>query len=72
MNADSATLPLQISILVLMALLDRVGERQRQDFGHSASDVKADGSLITACDRWSDTTLVQGLGRLFPWGGSAQ
>ena len=50
----------------LMALLDRVGERQRLDFGHMASDVKADGSLITACDRWSDATLVQGLAELFP------
>ncbi|MFM9104416.1 MAG: inositol phosphatase, partial [Cyanobium sp.] len=31
----------------LMALLDQVGERQRRDFGHMVSDVKADGSLIT-------------------------
>ena len=48
------------------ALLDRVGERQRADFGHMASSVKADGSLITACDRWSDATLVAGLAELFP------
>ena len=48
------------------ALLDRVGERQRADFGHMASSVKADGSLITACDRWSDATLVEGLADLFP------
>jgi myo-inositol-1(or 4)-monophosphatase len=47
-------------------LLDRVGERQRADFGHMASSVKADGSLITACDRWSDATLVAGLADLFP------
>ena len=50
----------------LGALLDRVAERQRLDFGHAVSDVKADGSLITACDRWSDATLVQGLAELFP------
>ena len=34
----------------LEALLDRVGDRQRADFGHMASTQKADGSLITACD----------------------
>ena len=50
----------------LAALLDQVAERQRLDFGHMASDVKADGTLITACDRWSDQTLVEGLGALFP------
>jgi myo-inositol-1(or 4)-monophosphatase len=50
----------------LMALLDQVGERQRRDFGHVVSDLKADGSLITACDRWSDATLVQGLAEHFP------
>lgn len=50
----------------LDALIDRVAERQRADFGHMASDVKADGSLITACDRWSDAELVRGLAELFP------
>jgi myo-inositol-1(or 4)-monophosphatase len=50
----------------LLGLIDRVAERQRRDFGHMASDLKADGSLITACDRWSDTTLVEGLAELFP------
>jgi myo-inositol-1(or 4)-monophosphatase len=50
----------------LASLLDRVAERQRADFGHMVSDVKADGSLITACDRWSDATLVAGLAELFP------
>lgn len=53
----------------LMSLLDRVGDRQRLDFGHVVSDVKADGSLITACDRWSDMALVQGLGELYPGDG---
>ena len=35
-------------------LINRVSDRQRQDFGHIASDVKPDGTLITSCDRWSD------------------
>ena len=47
-------------------LLDRVADRQRSDFGHIVSDVKPDGTLITACDRWSDTTLVDGLDGLAP------
>jgi myo-inositol-1(or 4)-monophosphatase len=47
-------------------LLDRVADRQRQDFGQLDSEAKADGSLITACDRWSDATLVEGLDRLYP------
>jgi myo-inositol-1(or 4)-monophosphatase len=51
---------------LLEALLDRVAERQRNDFGHMASSHKADGSLITACDQWSDATLVAGLAEIFP------
>ena len=50
----------------LSALIDRVAERQREDFGRMASSLKADGSLITACDRWSDATLVEGLSEIFP------
>lgn len=50
----------------LVDLLDRVGERQRGDFGHVVSDLKPDGSLITACDRWSDQALVQGLAECYP------
>lgn len=50
----------------LHALIDRVAERQRADFGHMVSALKADGTLITACDRWSDATLVGGLAELFP------
>ena len=50
----------------LVDLIDLVADRQRADFGHMASDLKSDGSLITACDRWSDATLVEGLARLFP------
>ena len=47
-------------------LLDQVAERQRMDFGHIASDVKPDGSLITACDQWSDSAFVQGLAEIAP------
>ena len=47
-------------------LLDRVAERQRQDFGQLDSEAKPDGSLITACDRWSDAALVEGLDQLYP------
>ena len=54
------------ALVGLHALLDQVAERQRQDFGHMVSDTKADGTLITACDRWSDETLVAGLAREFP------
>ncbi|QPN60302.1 inositol monophosphatase family protein [Synechococcus sp. CBW1002] len=50
----------------LDALVDRVADRQRRDFGHMASDLKADGTLITACDRWSDATLVEGLQWIYP------
>ena len=47
-------------------LLDQVAERQRNDFGNIVSDVKPDGSLITACDRWSDAAFVQGLAEIAP------
>jgi myo-inositol-1(or 4)-monophosphatase len=47
-------------------LLDRVSERQRQDFGRISSDVKPDGTLITACDRWSDAAFVDGLASIAP------
>ena len=60
--------PLQMpqGLEALGALLDRVAERQRQDFGQLDSEAKADGSLITACDRWSDAELVAGLASLYP------
>ena len=50
----------------LNQLLDRIAERQRSDFGNIVSDIKPDGTLITACDRWSDTELVQGLSAIAP------
>ena len=47
-------------------LLDRIRARQLKDFGQIGSDVKPDGSLITDCDRWSDSALVEGLARIAP------
>ena len=47
-------------------LIDSVSERQLQDFGHISSDLKADGTLITACDRWSDAAFVEGLAEIAP------
>ncbi len=64
MTATFTAIPAEA--LRLTDLIDAVAERQRKDFGHMASEAKADGSLITACDRWSDETLVQGLDRLYP------
>ena len=66
MNADPTTLPAPVLSPGLVALLDRVADRQRADFGHMASDLKADGSLITACDRWSAATRVEGWAQLGP------
>ncbi len=47
-------------------LLDRVAERQLQDFGHILSDLKPDGTLITTCDRWSDQAILEGLEAIAP------
>ena len=66
MNTVQPVLSPPVLMPGLAELIDRVAERQRADFGHVASDLKADGSLITACDRWSDATLVEGLAGLFP------
>jgi myo-inositol-1(or 4)-monophosphatase len=65
MNAPNLA-PTPPETLPIQALLDHVASRQRLDFGHMAAEAKADGSLITPCDRWSDETLVRGLDRLYP------
>jgi len=59
-------MPMPQGLDQLGALLDLVAERQLQDFGQLDSEAKPDGSLITACDRWSDATLVEGLAKLYP------
>ncbi len=48
----------------LNKVLDKVANRQRNDFGHVVSDIKQDGTLITDCDRWSDATLVSELKKI--------
>ncbi len=61
------TLPKNLDSSQLQAvhqLLDQVSNRQRQDFGQIVSHVKADGTLITDCDRWSDATIVKGLSEI--------
>ena len=45
----------------LDSLFELVSERQVKDFGNISASNKADGSLITSCDLWSDKTIVDGL-----------
>ena len=64
-----ATYPTGAHWPALHALVDRVAERQRADFGQLASTVKPDGSLVTDCDRWSDATIAAGLAEILPGDG---
>ena len=50
----------------LDVLFDLVSERQLKDFGNISARNKADGSLITSCDLWSDQTIVNGLSSIAP------
>jgi myo-inositol-1(or 4)-monophosphatase len=43
-----------------------VGKQLLADFGQVQADLKADGSLVTQCDRWSDDTLRAAIGQRFP------
>ena len=45
----------------LDSLFELVSQRQIKDFGNISASNKADGSLITSCDLWSDKSLVDGL-----------
>tara|TARA_B100000700_G_C14883650_1_gene779290 strand:+ start:278 stop:1096 length:819 start_codon:yes stop_codon:yes gene_type:complete len=45
-------------------LIDKVSKKQLNDFGKISSDIKSDGTLITECDRWSDETIVKGIGKI--------
>tara|TARA_Y100001978_G_scaffold202157_1_gene222393 strand:- start:1628 stop:2449 length:822 start_codon:yes stop_codon:yes gene_type:complete len=65
MNTSSNTLN-QKQIKELNNLFNSVSERQLQDFGNITASNKADGSLITSCDIWSDQTIVQGLAKISP------
>ena len=47
-------------------LFELVSQRQIKDFGNISASNKADGSLITSCDLWSDKTIVDGLSSIAP------
>ena len=42
----------------LDSLFELVSQRQTKDFGNISASNKADGSLLTSCDLWSDKTIV--------------
>jgi len=50
----------------LDSLFELVSQRQTKDFGNISASNKADGSLLTSCDLWSDKTIVEGLASIFP------
>ena len=50
----------------LNALFELVSQRQIKDFGNISASNKADGSLITSCDLWSDETIVKSLASIAP------
>ncbi len=50
----------------LDSLFKLVSQRQIKDFGNISASNKADGSLITSCDLWSDKTIVDGLASIAP------
>jgi len=47
-------------------LFKEVSKRQVKDFGNISASNKADGSLLTSCDLWSDKTIVDGLASIAP------
>jgi len=50
----------------LDSLFELVSQRQTKDFGNISASNKADGSLLTSCDLWSDKTIVDGLSSIAP------
>lgn len=66
MSAASASAASFVLDPALSSLIDTVASRQMQDFGKAAADLKPDGTLVTACDLWSDHTIVEGLQSLYP------
>jgi len=50
----------------LDSLFELVSKRQKKDFGNISASNKADGSLLTSCDLWSDKTIVDGLSSIAP------
>ncbi|MBW4483207.1 MAG: inositol monophosphatase family protein [Tildeniella torsiva UHER 1998/13D] len=43
-----------------------VGQKLLEDFGQVQADLKADGSLVTRCDRWADDNLRAAIHQTFP------
>ena len=50
----------------LDSLFELISPRQTKDFGNISASNKADGSLLTSCDLWSDKTIVDGLASISP------
>ena len=50
----------------LDSLFELVSQRQIKDFGNISAKNKADGSLVTSCDLWSDKKIVDGLASIAP------
>ena len=50
----------------IYSLFELVSQRQIRDFGNISASNKADGSLITSCDLWSDKTIEEGLASIAP------
>jgi myo-inositol-1(or 4)-monophosphatase len=44
----------------------RIGHTLLEDFGRVRATEKADGSLVTQCDRWADAELRQAIAQTFP------
>ena len=53
-------------LIELNSLFDLVCEKQLEDFGNINASNKADGSLVTSCDLWSDKAIVNGLSDIAP------
>ena len=51
----------QMQIQSMNKLIDEVSSKQKSYFGNIASSSKADGTLITECDIWSDKTIINGI-----------
>ena len=43
-----------------------ISERLMQDFGRIQAQEKADGSLVTQADKWSDRQLREAIAKTFP------
>ncbi|HEY9736785.1 MAG TPA: inositol monophosphatase family protein [Trichocoleus sp.] len=66
-SATSETDPFWSDILTsAQQITAQVGQRLLQDFGQVHANEKADGSLVTASDRWADEALRTALLTAFP------